>query len=79
VGIIRSAKGAKASTTKNQGAADLYERLLTIQHGANLQWPETDLANAGIRDQFRLNQFPPAGGNGPPPIPPTPPVTTPKP
>jgi hypothetical protein len=70
--------GAKVSTTvKNQDASDLYERLLTIQHGANLQWPETDPANAGIRDQFRLNQFPPAGGNGSTPTPPTPPATTP--
>jgi hypothetical protein len=69
--------GAKVSTTvKNQDAADLYERLLTIQHAANLQWPETDPANAGFRDQFRLNTFPPAGGNG---TPPTPPATTPKP
>jgi hypothetical protein len=69
--------GAKVSTTvKNQDAADLYERLLTIQHAANLQWPVTDPANAGIRDQFRLNTFPPAGGNG---TPPTPPATTPKP
>ena len=45
---------------------------------ADLQWPETDPANAGIRDQFRLNQFPPAGGNGSTPTPPTPPATTPK-
>ena len=72
--------GAKVSTTvKNQDAADLYERLLTIQHAANLQWPVTDPANAGIRDQFRLNTFPPAGGNGTTPTPPTPPATTPKP
>ena len=70
--------GAKVSTTtKNLDAADLYERLLTIQHGANLQWPETNPANAGIRDQFRLNTFPPASGT--PPTPPTPPVTPPKP
>src|ERR1017187_5318072 len=72
--------GAKVSTTvKNQDAADLYERLLTIQHAANLQWPVTDPANAGIRDQFRLNTFPPAGGNGTTPTPPTPPASTPKP
>jgi hypothetical protein len=53
--------GAKDSTTsKNADAADLYERLLTIQNAADLQWPAGDPANAGIRDQFRLNTFPPA-------------------
>jgi len=53
--------GAKAATiVKNADSADLYERLLTIQNAADLQWTETDPANAGIRDQFRLNTFPPA-------------------
>jgi hypothetical protein len=71
--------GAKGTTTaKNTDAADLYERLLTIQNAANLQWPETNPANAGLRDQFRLNTFPPASGNAPP-TPPTPPPATPKP
>lgn len=70
--------GAKVSTTtKNADAADLYERLLTIQNAANLQWPESDPANAGIRDQFRLNTFPPAGGGGPA-TPPTPPPAAPQ-
>jgi hypothetical protein len=69
--------GAKDSTTtKNTDAADLYERLLTIQNAADLQWPVSNPANAGIRDQFRLNTFPPAGGNS---APPTPPPATPKP
>jgi hypothetical protein len=69
--------GAKVSTgQKDADAADLYERLLTIQNAADLQWPATDPANAGIRDQFRLNTFPPAGGNGTPPTPPTPPAPT---
>jgi hypothetical protein len=68
--------GAKGTTTvKNADAADLYERLLTIQNAADLQWPVSNPANAGIRDQFRLNQFPPAGGNGTTPTPPTPPAT----
>ena len=63
--------GAKDSTTtKNTAAADLYERLLTLQNAADLQWPDTDPANAGLRDQFRLNTFPPAGGSSPPPTPP---------
>jgi hypothetical protein len=53
--------GAKVSTsTKNTDASDLYERLLTIQNAADLQWPVSNPANAGIRDQFRLNTFPPA-------------------
>jgi hypothetical protein len=65
--------GAKVSTsTKNADAADLYERLLTIQNAADLQWPASNPANAGIRDQFRLNVFPPAGGDS---VPPTPPAT----
>ncbi|MGA2865047.1 MAG: hypothetical protein ABSF95_11245 [Verrucomicrobiota bacterium] len=72
--------GAKVTTTaKNTDAADLYERLLTIQNAADLQWPATDPANAGVRDQFRLNTFPPASGNSTPPTPPTSPLTTPKP
>jgi hypothetical protein len=72
-----SAKGGAKTTTitKNADAADLYERLLTIQNAADLQWPATDPANAGIRDQFRLNQFPPAGGNGSPTPPPPAPTT----
>jgi hypothetical protein len=47
--------GAKVTTTaKNADPADL-------------QWPATDPGNAGLRDQFRLNTFPPAGGNSAPP------------
>jgi hypothetical protein len=56
----------------------MYERLLTIQNATDLQWPATGPANAGIRDQFRLNTFPPASGNGPS-TPPTPPPATPHP
>jgi hypothetical protein len=50
-----------------------------IQNAADLQWPATDPANAGVRDEFRLNTFPPAStsGNGTPP--PTPPPATPHP
>jgi hypothetical protein len=40
---------------KNTDATDLYERLMTIQNAADLQWPATNPANAGICDQFRLN------------------------
>ncbi len=67
--------GAKdATATKNTDAADLYDQLLTIQNAADLQWPAIDPANAGVRDEFRLNTFPPAstGGNGTPPPTPSP-------
>jgi len=68
--------GGKDSTTvKNTDAADLYERLLTIQNAADLQWPATNPANAGVRDQFRLNTFPPAGSTSTPPPPPPAPTT----
>jgi hypothetical protein len=57
--------GAKDSTTtKNTDATTLYENLLAIQNAADLQWPATDPANAGVRDEFRLDTFPPARGNG---------------
>jgi hypothetical protein len=67
------------TTTKDADAADLYERLLTIQNAADLQWPVSNPANAGIRDQFRLNTFPPASTTTTPAAPPTPPPATPKP
>ncbi len=73
--------GAKDSTTlKNSDAADLYDRLLTIQNAADLQWPANDPANAGIRGQFCLNTFPPARNSSPatPPAP-APPATPAKP
>jgi hypothetical protein len=72
--------GAKDSTTtKDADAADLYERLLTIQNAADLQWPVSNPANAGIRDQFRLNTFPPASTTTTPAAPPAPPPATPHP
>ncbi len=73
----QSAKSsAKNSTsTKNADAADLYDRLLAIQNAADLQWPQTNPANAGIRDEFRLNIFPPGAEAVEPHAPATPPVT----
>ena len=72
----QSAKGgAKTSTgQKEADAADLFDRLLTIQNAADLQWPATDPANIGVRDAFCLNTFPPshARGNGQQPPEPTP-------
>jgi hypothetical protein len=41
---------------------------------ADLEWPATDPANAGVRGEFLLGIFPPDhGGNHAPP--PTPPAT----
>jgi len=59
---------------RNRTANDLYDRLLTIQNAANLQWPAGTSANATLRAKFRLGLFPPTrpGGSGKPPTPPTP-------
>jgi hypothetical protein len=54
-----AAGGKDATTSKTGDAEDFYERLLTIQNAADLQWPATNPANAGVRDEFRLNTFPP--------------------
>ena len=72
--------GKTATTVKDATTADLYERLLTIQNAADLQWPATVPANAGVRDEFCLSTFPP--GSAPaapaaPPAPPSPPTPTP--
>jgi hypothetical protein len=65
--------------TRNRTANELYDRLLTIQNAANLQWPEINSANDTLRAKFRLGLFPPprSGGSGKPPTPaptPTPPT-----
>jgi hypothetical protein len=65
-----------STTTKNADAADLYDRLLAIQNAADLQWPVDDPANSGIRDEFRLNIFPPGTDNGDEPTPPAPPTAS---
>jgi len=76
---VKSISGAIDTTTqKNADAATLYENILTIQNAADLQWPASDPANAGVRGEFLLGIFPPDhGGNHTPP--PTPPTTTPNP
>ena len=69
--------GAKDATgSRNHVANDLYDHLATIQNAADLQWPAENPANAGVRDEFRLDTFPPRGGSGttPPTPPPTPPA-----
>ena len=58
-----------ATTLKDTDAADLYERLLTIQNAADLEWPATNPTHAGVRDEFCLNTFPP-DNHAPPPTPP---------
>ena len=68
--------GAKGATgVRNRNANELYEQLQTIQNAAGLQWPVDGAANGAVRDEFRLNTFPPRGGGGkdkPPTPPPTP-------
>lgn len=65
--------GGKAATeVKDADVSNLYERLLTIQNAANLHWPATNPENTRIRDEFRLNTFPPAGGSSKPATPPSP-------
>lgn len=78
---VKSISGAKDTTAqKNTDAATLYETILTIQNAADLQFPATNPANAGVRDEFQLGIFPPDhGGNHipPPPAPPASPQQTP--
>jgi hypothetical protein len=68
----QSIGGAKdTTTTKDTDAATLYENVLTIQNAADLEWPASDPANAGVRGEFLLGIFPPDhGGNHAPPTPP---------
>ena len=55
--------GAKGATgSRNHVANELYDHLLTIQNAADLQWPAEDQANGPVRDEFRLDTFPPRGG-----------------
>lgn len=59
---------------RNRTANELYDRLLTIQNAANLQWPAGPNGNDTLRAKFRLGLFPPprSSGSGTPPTPPTP-------
>ena len=71
---VKSISGAKDTTAqKNADAATLYENILTIQNAADLEWPASDPANAGVRGEFLLGIFPPDhGGNHTPAPTPTP-------
>jgi hypothetical protein len=66
-----------ATGARNRDANLLYDNLLTIQNAADLHWPEDVPANAGVRDEFRLQTFPPRGGNDKKPEPPKPPTPPP--
>jgi hypothetical protein len=59
-----SAKATKTGLTgqRNIAANDLYERLLTIQNAANLQWPASG-GNIAVRAEFRIGLFPPKANN----------------
>ena len=74
---VQQISGAKDTTTqKNADAAKLYEFILTIQNAADLEWPASDPANAGVRGEFLLGIFPPDhGGNHAPASTPTPSAT----
>ena len=56
------AKTVKLGTTasRDENANELYERLLTIQNAARLEFPDT-VANTAVRAAFRLGLFPPRG------------------
>ena len=70
-------KGDKLDTTggRNHDANILADQIDTLQNAADLEFPASDPANTGTRAKFRLGQFPPKGGSGKTPAPPTPPVT----
>jgi hypothetical protein len=56
---------------------DLYEGLLTIQHAADIQWPDNGNGNTAVRAKFRIGAFPPKQERKkkrPPPAPPAPPA-----
>ena len=77
---VQQISGAKDTTTqKNTDAATLYEFILTIQNAADLEWPASDPANAGVRGEFLLGIFPPDHGGNHAPAPTPTPAATPKP
>lgn len=73
-----TAKTAKAGAAgqRNRDANELYDRILTIQNAADIQWPERDGANEAVRGEFRLGTFPPKmGGSAKEKEPETPPAS----
>ena len=77
--LLENAKGASLGSTgvRNVSAEQLYAALQTVQHAANLQWPESDPANAEVRADFRFGKFPPKHSAADAPVPPPAPSTTP--
>lgn len=61
------------TSARNTAANDLYERQLTRQNAASLQWPATDPANTALRDKFRRGKFPLRRSSSASPAPPPPP------
>jgi hypothetical protein len=76
--LLENAKGASLGSTgvRNASAEQLYAALQTVQNAANIQWPESDPANAEVRADFRFGKFPPKHSAADAPVPPVPPVTT---
>lgn len=76
-----TAKSDKLDTTggRNHDANDLFDHLETIQNAADLEFPEDDPANTGIRAKFLLGKFPPphtGGSDNAPILPPMPTLPT---
>ena len=76
--LLENAKGASLGSTgtRNASAEQLYAALQTVQHAANIQWKETDPANAEVRADFRLGKFPPKHSAAAAPAPTPAPATT---
>lgn len=77
--LLENAKGASfgSTGTRNVSADSLYAALKTVQNAANIQWPETNPANAEVRADFRFGKFPPKHSVAETPVPPVPPPVTP--
>ena len=75
--LLENAKGASLGSTgvRNASAEQLYAALQTVQHAANLQWQESDPANAEVRADFRFGKFPPKHSAAAAPVPPPAPAT----
>ena len=76
--LLENAKGASVGSTgeRNASADNLYAALKTVQNAANIQWPESDPANAQVRAEFRFATFPPKHSVADEPVPPVPPPVT---
>ncbi len=76
--LLENAKGASVGSTgtRNTSSDTLYANLQTVQNAANIQWPESDPANAEVRADFRFGKFPPKHSAADVPVPPPAPVTT---